>query len=121
MIESPWPYLVAYVSLLLVLLALPLLARWRWGLLPSLLVTVGELIAVYVVAYFLIPEPSPPPPMPEVGVQEDVMKGYAEAMARALVWLTLWAVPSLAVVVGGMLCLAWSAVVATRRFAARVE
>ena len=115
----------SYFLVLLVLLALPLLAQWRWGLLASLTVTIAELGLLLLLAYGgdLLQPPPPRPPMPETGMpvrDRDPFTGgrpgeYAEGFARGLAVLFLAIIPGIAALIGGVASLVWSAVRTTRR------
>jgi hypothetical protein len=113
----------SYFLVLLVLVALPLLARWRWGLMASLTVTVAELGLVLFFAYDVYRSPPPGPPMPEPPMPErgrDPFTGgrpgtHAEGFARTLAVLFLVTVPAIAALIGGVASLVWSAVRARRR------
>jgi hypothetical protein len=112
-----------YAAYLLVLLMLPLLAQWRWGLRVSLLVVVAELALVPLALYpmdLLGLLPSPPPRralLPsEYGVLERMRQNDAEGVAHAVVVLVLWVLfPAIAVFAGSVLSLLWSAVQAIGR------
>ena len=118
----------SYFLVLLVLLALPLLAQWRWGLLASLTVTSAELGLLLLLAYGgdLLQPPPPRPPMPETGMpvrDRDPFTGgrpgeYAEGFAWGLAVLFLAIIPGIAALIGGVASLVWSAVRAFRRFEA---
>jgi hypothetical protein len=107
-----------YASYLLVLLLLPLLAKWRWGHRASLLVVVGELALVPLGLYLLdvlhLLPPAPPrrPLLPnEYGVLERMRQNDAEGFGHAIAMLVQWVVfPAMAVLAGGVLSLLWSAV-----------
>jgi hypothetical protein len=77
-----------YIPYLLVLLVLPLLVRWRWGLVASLIVVVVELGLVALIFYLLnvyrvFPDPFAGEPRPQAPM---------EIMRRA--GRELWALPS---------------------------
>jgi hypothetical protein len=106
-----------YSLFLLVFLALPLLAQWRWGLWASLTVTVAELCLVLLLAYSFEPLPPPRPP-PERdrdpftgGWPGDYGKGFAHAFAVLLLVI----IPGVAALLGGAFSLVWAAVRASRR------
>jgi hypothetical protein len=112
---------VFYYSYLVVLLALPQLAYWRWGVVASLAVTVAELGAV-LLGYFLLghyellPPRPPGGPTPQKEVLEHLMRTHAEGFAHTIVTLTIFvAIPWIAALSGGVLSLVWSAVLAIRR------
>lgn len=107
-----------YFACLLLLVALPLLACWRWGLLAALAVAVAELGAVFLIAFQSIPPPPPRGPIPQKDVLEHLRKVDAEGFAHGLVWLAIWVIPSIAALLGGALSLVWSGVRAVRRSAA---
>jgi hypothetical protein len=116
-----------YILFLVVFLALPLLAQWRWGLLASLTVTVAELGLLLVIAYnadliadHVDQQPLPPPRTPMPVRDRDPFTGgrpgeYAEGFARGLAVLFLVIIPGIATLVGGALSLVWAAVRASRR------
>jgi hypothetical protein len=108
----------SYFLVLLVLLALPLLAQWRWGLLGSLAVTIAELGLVLFIACNVGQPPPRRPPMPGEG--RDPFTGgrpgeYAEQFAYGFFLLFLVIVPGIAALIGGVASLVWSAVRAGRR------
>jgi hypothetical protein len=105
-----------YLPYLLVLLLLPLLARWRWGLPASLVVTAVELPLVVLVFYLmdvyrLFPDVfigEPPPQHPLEKIRRSQAGGY--------VLLVLWgAGPAVAALIGGGAAVAWSIILAVRR------
>jgi hypothetical protein len=112
-----------YASYLLVLLLLPLLAQWRWGLRASLLVVVAELALVPLVLYLLdvlhlLPPPPPRRPLlpNEYGVLERMRQNDAEGFAHGIVVLALWVVfPAMVALAGGVLSLLWSTIQAIKR------
>lgn len=98
-----------YVPYLLVLLALPLLVRWRWGVIPSLLVTVAELGLVALVFYVLdanrmLNDPFVGKPIPREPF--EVLRRAWDRHAVAIFDLAVWAIlPAIAAIVGGALSL----------------
>jgi hypothetical protein len=106
-----------YVLILLVLLILPLLAQWRWGVLASLMVTAAEL-GLLLLTFRSLPPPPPRGPIPKKDVLEHLMKTHAEGFAYDLAVLVLAIVPAIAVLIGAMASVVWAAVRATRRSAA---
>lgn len=113
---------IVLISYLLVLLVLPLLVRWRWGLVAALVVTVAELGLVVLVFYLLgvyrvFPDPfagEPPPRAPM-----EIIRRGRERSAIAYVHLVALAVaPAAAALFGGALSALWSlGVVAWRSIA----
>jgi hypothetical protein len=106
---------LAYITYLVLLLTLPLLARWRWGLLVSLAVVVLELGMVVFVAMH-IHQIFPPVP-----VEEPPAKGPMEvhrrmmrdsAISAFIVFYVGLIVPGAAAGIGGGLALLWSAAAA---------
>src|ERR1700752_2101072 len=83
-----------FIPYLLVLLVLPVLARWRWGLAGSLVVTAIELGLVALVFYLLegcrvFPDPfagEPPPRAPM-----EIMRRAGREQAVGFVQLAAWA------------------------------
>jgi hypothetical protein len=93
--------LLAYLVLLLLL---PLAARWRWGLAASLLVVTLEL-AVHrvIVDYRLIPLElsNPPPEHPKARITEHSFATFFRDMET-------WILPSLAALTGAVLSVVWT-------------
>ena len=111
---------ILYVPYLLALSILPLLVRWRSGLVAALVVTVAELGLVLVVndlaappnPYPIVhPDALPPGESPLVRIRGNQMFGFATAMAWILV-------PGMAALIGGALVIAWSVIVAIWRASA---
>ena len=105
-----------HIPYLLVLLVLPLLVRWRWGLVASLIVTGVELGLVALIfylmdVYHLFPIPRPGP-MPQQGQLEHIRRVQAEGFAMLIMW---GMIPAIAALVGGGLSVVWSAVLAVWR------
>ena len=83
----------SYISYLVLLLLLPVVVRWRWGLVAALVVVVAELAVVALVfyllnAYHMFPDQfaaEPPPRAP----MEIMRRGY-ERSAVAWVYLVAW-------------------------------
>jgi hypothetical protein len=115
---------ILYVSCLLVLLLAPLLAQWRWGLVAALMVTVAELavvgLAFYLMAmYHLLPdvhvgEPAPEPEHPFARSRRGQAAGYVQLFFMG-------AVPAGTALVGGVLAVIWSVVLAVCRYIANRE
>jgi hypothetical protein len=105
-------YLAPYVLILLVLLTLPLLAQWRWGLLASLTATGAELGLVLFIAYNVGQMPDAPP-RPKQGIHWA--RPDPDGFVKGLAMLFLVIVPGIAALIGGVLSLVWSAVRAARR------
>ena len=100
-----WAYLV-------VLLALPLVAQWRWGFGAALLVAILELGVVLIVHriivdYRLIPLElsNPPPEHPKAKMVDHSFATFFRDMVTFIL-------PALAAVTGGLLSAIWSAGVA---------
>ena len=111
---------ILYAPYLLALLILPLLVRWRWGLVAALVVTVAELGLVLVVndlaappnPYPIVhPDALPPGESPLVQIRRNQMFGFATAIAWILV-------PGMAALIGAALAIAWSVIVAIWRASA---
>lgn len=112
---------ILYVPYLLALLMLPLLVRWRWGLVAALVVTVAELGLVLVVNDlaaprnpYLVgsPDALPPGESPLVQIRRRQAFGYASA----IIWILF---PGTAALIGGTLAIAWSVGLAIWRASAR--
>jgi uncharacterized membrane protein len=103
-----------YLSYLVLLLLLPLVVRWRWGLVAALVVGVGELAVVALVfyllnAYHVFPDQfagEPPPRAP----MEIMRRGYERSAVAWVHLVALVGVPATAALIGGAL----SVVVAIR-------
>ena len=109
-----------YLRCLLVLLLLPLLVRWRWGLVATLVVTVIEVALVglvfYLMAvYHLLPEVSVGEPSPQEHLFLKMRRGQA---AGAVQLIFLGFVPAVAALIGGGLAVVWSVVQAVWHFIA---
>jgi len=104
-----------YISCLLLFMALPLLAYWRWGLAASLVVTVLELgLVVFVfpgMLDLLFPRPKSVEPPPQHPL-EKIRRMQAEGLGRFVVEMM---VPGMAVLIGGALSVVWSAAAAIWR------
>jgi hypothetical protein len=110
-----------YIAYLVLLLSVPLLARWRLGLVLSLAVTVAELALVWVLAGWLA-EPNPYPVRGPPGpFDESPMLQIRRSQGHAYAMFFLWVVtPAAAALIGGALAVIWSVVVGVWRwFAAR--
>lgn len=108
--------LVPYV---IVLLALPLLAQWRFGLVPALIVTAGALGFVVLTHRYLIDHGFLPIVLSEPPAEHPKAKIWQNSIAgidRDMDWLV---VPALAALTGGLLSVVWSAVLWLRRAIAR--
>ena len=98
-----------YLLYVVVLLLLPLLARWRWGLLTALIVVVLELALVPAVFYVLsanhlfpvLIDPQPPPEH----IFGKIRRGQAAGYLELLIW---GVVPGLAAIAGFTLAGVWS-------------
>jgi hypothetical protein len=100
-----------YLPYLLVLLLVPLLVRWRWGLVATLIVTVVELALVVLIfylmgVYHLFPDlfAGEPPPQHLFG---KIRRGQAASYVELLIW---GVGPVGAALVGSGLALVWSVV-----------
>jgi hypothetical protein len=111
-----------FLPYLLVLFLLPLLVRWRRGLVAAAIVTVVELGLVVLIfylmaAYHLLPdmyagEPGPEPEHPFAKIRRSQAAGYAQ--------LFIFGVgPALAALAGGGLAVVWSVVLAVWRSIAK--
>ena len=104
-----------YIPYLLVLLMVPLLLRWRWGLVASLIVTVAELGLVALVFYLLDvyrmhPDPFVGEPRPQAPMEH--MRRAGREQAVGFVQLAVWGmIPALAAFIGGGIAVLWSVVV----------
>ena len=113
------PWVLTLYAYLLVLLVVPVLVRWRWGLRASLIVTVAELGLVALVfclleAYRVFPDPFAGEPTPRAPM--EIMRRGRERHVVAFVQLAAWAImPATAALIGGALSLVWSGVAAARR------
>jgi len=118
----PSPWALSLYLYLLVLLVLPILARWRRGLGASLAVVAIELGLVALIyyllsAYAVLPDPFAGKPTPRAPM--EILRQGREQAAVAMVHLLAWAVlPAIAALAGFAVALAWSAAVAVRRSAA---
>jgi hypothetical protein len=110
-----------YIAYLVLLLGMPLLARWRLGLVVALAVTVAELALVWVLAGWLAePNPypvrGPPGPLDESPMLQ-IRRSQGHAHTMFLIWVVM---PGAAALIGGGLAVLWSMVQgAWRWFAAR--
>ena len=106
-----------YLPYLLALLLVPLLVRWRWGLLTALVVSVVELALVplifYLMAlYHLLPDAFTGEPPPG----EHQFAKMRRAQAAGYVQLFIWGFgPAAAALAGGGTALVWSVIMAVWR------
>jgi len=108
-----------YISYLVLLLLLPVVVRWRWGLVAALVVVVAELAVVAFVfyllnAYHVFPDQfagEPPPRAP----MEIMRRGYQRSAVAWVQLVALVGVPAAAALIGGVLSGVWSVVVTIRR------
>jgi uncharacterized membrane protein len=108
----------SYISYLVLLLLLPVVVRWRWGLVAALVVVVAELAVVALVfyllnAYHMFPDQfaaEPPPRAP----MEIMRRGYERSAVAWVYLVALVGVPAAAALIGGALSVAWSVIVAAR-------
>jgi hypothetical protein len=118
----PSPWALSLYLYLLVLLVLPILARWRRGLGASLAVVAIELGLVALIYYLLsayrvFPDPFAGKPAPRAPM--EILRQGREQSVVAMVHLFAWAiVPAIAALAGVAVALVWSAIVAFRRSAA---
>lgn len=106
-----------YLSYLLVLLLVPLLAQWRWGLVTALVVTVAELGLVALVFYLmavhhLLPDVFVGEPAPDEHPFAKMRRGQAQGYVQLFIG---GAIPAVAALVGGGLALVWSIALAVWR------
>jgi uncharacterized membrane protein len=113
------PLVASLYLYLLVLVVVPLIARWRWGLRASLVVVVIELglvaLIYYVMSHYrMFPDPFAAEPAPKAPM--EVLRRGRERSMVAMVYLIAWMiVPAIAALVGGGLSLAWSTALAIWR------
>jgi hypothetical protein len=106
-----------YTAYLLALLVLPLLVRWRWGLVASLVVCIAEL-GLVILLYPLITPPDPHPvgwssaESPIVQIRRRQAEGYARLFLGVMI-------PALAALIGGGLSVAWSVILVVWRLLRR--
>jgi len=108
-----------YISYLVLLLLLPVVVRWRWGLVAAVVVAVAELavgaLVFYLLnAYHVFPDQfagEPPPRAP----MEIMRRGYERSAVAWVQLVALVGVPAAAAFIGGATALVWSVVVAIRR------
>lgn len=108
-----------YLPYLLVLFLVPLLVRWRWGLVATLIVTVVELGLVALIFYLMaVYHMLPDVPVGEPTSEHPFAK-YRRSQAVGYVQLMLFGVgPAAATLVGGGLALVWSVGLAVWRLIA---
>ena len=101
----PGLILLAY---LIVLVVLPLLARWRWGLVASLAVVILELAFVFtshrlMIDYGFLPLELPDPPRahPKAQITDYHVASFARDLGTQIL-------PALATLTGGVLSVVWS-------------
>lgn len=106
-----------FLPYLLVLLLAPVIARWRWGVIAALAVTVAELGLVVLVfyllaSYHLLPdlnaETAPKVEHPFAKIRRGQAEGYAQLFIFGMG-------PAIAALVGGGLAIMWSLVLAVWR------
>ena len=108
-----------YISYLVLLLLLPVVVRWRWGLVAALVVVVAELAVVALVfsllnAYHVFPDQFAGEP-PTRGPMEVMRRGYERSAVAWVHLVALVGVPAAAALIGGALSLMWPVVVAIHR------
>jgi hypothetical protein len=113
-----------YIPYLLILLLLPLLVQWRWGLAAAIIVTIADLALVglilYVLeTYHLFPKPYLGEPPPLIGPEER--SRWDQTVSGALIYIWLY-IPGVAALAGGGLSVVsaailglWRGVAAWRR------
>jgi hypothetical protein len=106
-----------YLPYLLVLLLVPLLVRWRWGLVAAVVATVIEvalvgLVFYLMVVYHLLPEVFVGEPPPEEHLFAKMRRGQAAGYVQLIVF---GFVPAGAALIGGVLTVVWSVVQAVWR------
>lgn len=111
---------MAWIAYLLALLAAPLLAYWRWGLVASLAITVVGLGLVVLVFHVMsvnhlldVPDLGQPPAQSPM---EQIRRSQAAGYVLAYVMVVI---PGMAVLLGGALSVVWSIVAAAWRAFAR--
>jgi hypothetical protein len=106
-----------YLPYLLLLLLVPLLVRWRWGLVAALVVTVGELVLVSVIFYLMaVYHLFPDVPVSEPAPNEHLFVKMRRSQAAGYVQLIFGGfVPAFAALIGGGLAVVWSVVLAVWR------
>ena len=103
---------IVLILYLLVLLVLPLVVRWRWGLVAALIITVAEVALVVLVFYLLpvyrvFPDDVAGEPPPQASI--DIVRRWRERYAVAFFQLVAWAIiPAAAALIGGALSVMWS-------------
>ena len=108
-----------YISYLVLLLLLPVVVRWRWGLVAAVVVAVAELavgaLVFYLLnAYHVFPDQfagEPPPRAP----MEIMRRGYERSAVAWVQLVALVGVPAAAAFIGGAMAVVWSVVVAIQR------
>ena len=108
-----------FIAYLLVLLLLPSVLWWRWGLAASLVATVLELglvvLVFYLLAiYHLLPDLSAGKP-PAKGPMEHIRRSQGDGQLL-IVFFAMF--PGLVALIGGGLAVVWSAVLAVWRLVA---
>jgi uncharacterized membrane protein len=108
-----------YISYLVLLLLLPVVVRWRWGLVAALAAAVAELAVIALVfhlvnAYHVFPDQfAGEPPL---RAPMEIMRRRYERSAVAWVHLVaLVGVPAAAALIGAAMAVVWSVAVAIRR------
>jgi hypothetical protein len=106
-----WLYLLA-------LIALPILAQWRWGVLVALAVVLLELLAVPLVFYVL--DVNKLIPTDHSGLPDSPIARFRDQQARgfgvAIAWLMI---SGTAVLLGGGIAVVWAAIAGGWRRLAR--
>jgi hypothetical protein len=113
-----------YISYLVLILVLPVVVRWRWGLVAAFIIVVAELAVVALVFYLLnayqvFPDQfagEPPPRAP----MEIMRRGYERSAVAWVHLVALVIVPVAAALIGGAMAVVWSVVsMARQRMAER--
>ena len=108
-----------FIPYLLVLMLLPSLVWWRWGLAASLVATVLELglvvLVFYLMAtYHLLPDLSAGKP-PAKGPMEHIRRSHGDGQIL-IVFFAMF--PGIVALIGGGLAVVWSVILAIWRLAA---
>lgn len=101
---TTWLFLIY----LIFLLVLPVLVRWQWGLPAALLVVVAELALVFLAHRLMIDHGLLPLVMPDPPPEQPKAKIVAYHQALFTRDLGTQILPTLAVLTGGVLSVAWS-------------
>jgi hypothetical protein len=103
---------IFYFPYLVLLVLVPLMVRWRWGLVGALIMTLAEVALVVLVFYLLhvyrvFPDDFAGEPPPQASI--DIVRRWRERHAVAFFQLVaLVILPALAALIGGALSVLWS-------------